>query len=128
MSRPNAKRAKVHLTVSEEKFRELGSETMRRDPEGRSQAIFMRRWVPFFGVEPVACVDAWACLKVAVNDPDDPELSEAKPEHLLWAMLFLKKCGAEEEMASITGAHDKKCSANGAKSLLPMCPVWRLSW
>jgi hypothetical protein len=87
----SAKRAKVLVPVSEGDFQSIGGEIMGRDPEGKSQIVFLRRWLSFFGVEPVVCVDAWTRLRVLVDDPDDPELAYAKPEHLLWGLLFLKK-------------------------------------
>jgi hypothetical protein len=81
---------------------------MQRCPEGLSAAVFMHWWMTLFGAKPGVCTDAWTCLKVAVSDPDDPELNGAKPEHLAWALLFPKKCGSEEELATITGARDEK--------------------
>lgn len=104
MSTSTAKRARVLVPVSEEDFQSIGGAIMGRDPEGKSHTVFMRRWLSFFGVEPVVCVDAWTRLRVLVNDPDDPELAYAKPEHLLWGLLFLKKYGSEEEMSRIAGA------------------------
>ena len=53
------------------------------------------------------CVETWTRMKVAVNDPDDPELNGATPRHLLWALLFLKKYGDEAEMATLAGCDEK---------------------
>jgi hypothetical protein len=103
MSRPEKKKSKVTVTVTEDEMKHLGGEMMGRDPEGRSESVFIRRWLSFFGVEPIICAETWNLLNIAVNDPDDPDLTNARPEHLLWGLLFLKKYGSEEEMARIAG-------------------------
>jgi len=95
------KRAKVYISVSLEEIRLLGAAVMKRDPQGRSEPLFIRRWMAFFGAKPEICVDLWGRLQVAA---DDPELACAKPEYLLWGLLFLKRYGSEEEMASIAGS------------------------
>lgn len=95
------KRPKVFVPASEEEFRRLGADIMNRDPEGRSPVVFLRRWVSFFGVEPVVCAITWDKLQVSVND--GTEMDYAKPEHLLWALLLLKKYSGEEDLATLAG-------------------------
>ena len=113
------KRAKIYIPASEDEFKRLGGEIMGRDPEGRSEKVFSRRWNSFFGVEPVVVAETWVLLRVAVNDGTD--LDYAKPEHLLWALLFLKKYGDEGEMCRLVGPDaklwTKRPSGNGARSL-----------
>ena len=75
---------------------------MGRDPEGRSQAIFLTRWLSFFGVDPAVVVELWDMIEVPFFDPGG-ELSHAQPKHLLWALLFLRKYGDESEMAALCG-------------------------
>ena len=105
MSKQEKKRAKSYRVVTEEEFRQLGATMMNHDPEGRSERVFLRRWMFFFGVEPDVVIDAWERIHTgAVHDGD---LAFAKPEHLLWALLFLKKYGAEEDMSSIAGGVDE---------------------
>ena len=99
------KRAKVYIPASEDEFKRLGSEIMGRDPEGRSEKVFSRRWNSFFGVELVVVAETWERLRVPADDGTD--LDYAKPEHLLWALLFLKKYGDEEEMAKLVGPDGK---------------------
>lgn len=77
---------------------------MNRDPEGRSEAVFERRFLSFFGVELVVVAQVWELLLVPAAPEDDPELNGARPEHLLWALLFLKKYGDESEHAALCGA------------------------
>ena len=79
------------LTADVNDFRRLGGVIMDQDPEGKSERLFKRRWMSFFGVEPDVVAAAWNLLEIAVNDPDDLEMNGARPEHLLWALLFLKK-------------------------------------
>jgi hypothetical protein len=40
------------VPATEELFKELGGGIMRRDPAGRSERDFSKRWLSFFGVEP----------------------------------------------------------------------------
>jgi len=89
------------IPVSVEQFEQLGADIMRRDPEGRSLAVFRTRFLSFFGVDPAVVVEIWDLIEVPFFDSGD--LSHAKPEHLLWALLFLKKYGDESEMATIAG-------------------------
>ena len=82
----------------------LGAEIMRRDPEGRSQKVFEERWRSFFCVKPSVCVTAWTLIGVPVHPTDDDaDLSHARPEHLLWALLFLKVYGDEHESSGLAG-------------------------
>ena len=75
---------------------------MGRDPEGRSGSVFLTRWLSFFGVDPVVVVLLWNRIGVPFFDTGD--LSHAKPKHLLWAFLCLRKYGDESEMAALCGA------------------------
>ena len=45
---------------------------------------------------------AWDLISVPCDAEDD--LSHARPEHMLWALLFLKIYGNETEMATLCGA------------------------
>ena len=101
------KRARVLIPANEDEFCRLGGVIMDRDPEGKSETIFLRRWMSFFGVEPDVVTKAWSLLHVAVEDPDDPEMNGAKPEHILWGLLFLKKYGDETEMARLASCQDE---------------------
>lgn len=93
-----------YIPASEEEFKRLGGEIMNRDPEGKSEPVFLRRFVNFFGVEPVTVAQVWTMLEIpAAPEDDEGELNGAKPDHLLWAMLFLKKYGDEWEHATLCG-------------------------
>ena len=74
---------------------------MGRDPEGRSESVFLTRWLSFFGVDPAVVVQVWDMIQVPFID--DGDLSHAQPKHLLWALLFLRKYGDESEMAKLVG-------------------------
>lgn len=90
----------IPIPATEDDFKTAGGEIMKRDPEGRSEKVFERRWVSFFGVKVAVCVDVWDRMEIMIDDAD---LNGAKPCHLLWSLLFLKKYGDEEEMASLCG-------------------------
>jgi hypothetical protein len=47
----------------------------------------------------------WTLMEVSHEDHGD--LSFAKPHHLLWALLFLKRYGTEAEMAKLVGTDGK---------------------
>ena len=74
---------------------------MCHDPEGCSTKVFNDCWMSFFGMDVDVVVKVWNMIGVPVYD--DGELSHAKPAHLLWALLFLKKYGDESEMAALVG-------------------------
>jgi len=99
-----AKRARVFLTATEEQICKLGGEIMGRDPAGKSEPVFEKRWMSFYGVSPTVCFDLWNQLCVPVDPPSGHELCSAKPEHLLWALLWLKVYGNETELARLCGA------------------------
>ena len=89
------------IPVTESQIEQLGGEIMARDPEGRSQSVFRIRFLSFFGVDLAVVVAAWDLIGVPYYH--DGDLSHAKPEHILWALLLLKKYGDESEMATLAG-------------------------
>jgi len=93
------------MPVSEDQMKRLGAAIMSRDPEGRSEAVFLARFLSFFGVDPAVAVEVWDMLEVPFFDLDG-DLNGALPKHLLWALLFLKKHGDESEMATLAGGSD----------------------
>jgi len=88
--------------ASAEQFRILGREIIdgRRRGRQRSAAVESRRFKAFFGVKAERASDAWSLL---LNYNLLPP--KAEPEHLLWALLFLKLYATEEINASLVG-HD----------------------
>ena len=98
------KKQRVLVPALEQDFRDAGGQIMSRDPEGRSQKVFERRWMGFFGVGIATCMATWRLLHVTVGDPD---FNGAEPRHLLWGLLFLKKYGDYSEMASMVGPVDE---------------------
>jgi len=93
------------IPASEDQFKAIGGEIMGRDPEGRSTAVFETQWRSFFGVDPGVVVQVWDLIEVPYFH--DGDLSQAKPKHLLWALLFLRKYGDESEMAKLVGKDGK---------------------
>lgn len=78
------------IPVSEDQVKGIGGGIMSRDPEGRSTAVFLTRFLSFFGVDPAIIVRVWDMLEVPFVDPFG-DLNGAQPKHLLWALLFLRK-------------------------------------
>ena len=70
------------------------------DPQrNRAQYLEERRFKAFFGMKPVRVHEAWVFLIYYRLVPNG-----GKPEHLLWALLFLRLYGTEEVNASLIGA------------------------
>lgn len=62
----------------------------------------MRRFRASFGTSPFICASIWNKLDDASTLPMD-----ARPKHLLWAMLFLKVYAAENVSAPMCGCDEK---------------------
>lgn len=60
----------------------------------------MRRFKAFFGVTPKVCGVIWNMLK---NEKPD----KAKPEHLLWALNFLRQYEGEHTRSALFKADEK---------------------
>jgi len=103
-----AKSSKITILVTGDEFHQIGSEIMGRSLESRSEAVFERRWMSFFGVDAVVCVNAWTRIGIDINNPQEPEDKTAKPAHFLWGLLFLKKYGSEEDLSVLAWAVDGK--------------------
>ena len=95
------KSATEYIPLTEEQVNQIGGEIMGRDPEGWSPAVFLTRFLSFFGVDPAVVVEVWDLIQVPFID--DGDLSHAQPKHLMWALLFLRKYGDESEMARLAG-------------------------
>ena len=99
---PPRKRSRILVPASKDDFKTAGAEIVKRDPEGRSEAVFERCWIGFFGVELAVVLAVWSLLAIQAED-EDKRFRDAKPCHLLWGLLFLKKYGDKDEMASLCG-------------------------
>jgi hypothetical protein len=106
-SNERPKREEIALIpVTSLQFQSLGGSIIGCDLEGKSAKVFEDR-VSFFGVTPAVCVQVWNLLQFPVLQSATNDLAYAKPaEHLLWALLFLKKYGDEREMSLIAGGKD----------------------
>jgi hypothetical protein len=102
------KRTKLTIRVTVDDYHRLGADIMRRCPESGSEVVFERRWMSFFGVDAVVCVDTWTRIGIDLNNAEDPADKSAEPVHLLWALLFLKQYGTEAQLAAHAGAVDEK--------------------
>jgi len=104
------RRRQTAVDVTVEDFQQLGAELMNRevpnkltgDGEGPLWEKFEYRWAAHFHAEPEVCVDVWNRLQEDFDDDDLME-SQAQPEHLLWALLFLKTYETEPVLTGICG-------------------------
>lgn len=65
-----------------------------------SSCLGLRRFKAFFGVTPKVCGIIWELLKN--KKPDN-----SKPEHLLWALIFLRQYSSESTNKSLLKADEK---------------------
>ena len=73
------------------------------EPFAKQTKTNVRRFRSFFGTSPEICSDLWELLVMADQIPD-----YAKPEHLLWSLLFLKVYGTEASLTSMVDCPDEK--------------------
>jgi hypothetical protein len=85
--------------ASVETFWEAGHKITGHDVDG-SLSLGYRRFRAFFGTSPLVCVVAWDMMSLA-----RPRTS--RPEHLLWALLLLKRYSVEDVNAALTGVSEK---------------------
>lgn len=84
---------------SEYDFIRISQPILRRNAT-QSKKRTDRHFKSLFGISPVVCSDLWKQLNLTINNA-------AKPEHLLWGLLFLKVYDTEQGNRSITGVSEK---------------------
>ena len=89
----------VFSMASVNTFWSLGSKITKHDMEG-SISLGYRKFRAFFGTSPLVCVVAWDLL--LVHRP-----KKSTPEHLLWALLLLKRYSIESVNAALVGVSEK---------------------
>jgi hypothetical protein len=67
--RKAVKSSSEFIPVSEDQMKLIGGAIMGRDPEGRSEAVFLTRWLSFFGVDMPVVVKVWDMLEVPLLIP-----------------------------------------------------------
>jgi hypothetical protein len=88
----------------------LGSDIMKRSPPsmlpGRrasSAATFNDRWTSHFNTEPEVCLQIWMMIQ---DNPVDGLDYNFRPEHVLWALLFLKLYDSYTVLSGMCGCHE----------------------
>jgi len=93
-------------SVPPEQFIILGTDIIRKGkarPEFKSDDVFDRKHLAFFGTTPFICSLLWAMLEPLRKMP-----TGVKPVHLLWSLLFMKTCGTEAINCALVGGPDEK--------------------
>jgi hypothetical protein len=80
-------------------FWNLGHKITKHKRDG-SISVGYRKFRAFFGTSPIVCVVVWDML--LVHRPH-----KSKPEHLLWALLLLKRYNIESFNAALVGVTEK---------------------
>lgn len=74
----------------------------------RSEKVRERRFKAEFGVPPYIATVAWEMLEDSSFLKDNnPGQKPPNPEHMLWALLLLKKYSRIESLANTVGADEK---------------------
>jgi hypothetical protein len=85
-------------------FSLIGAELMGRDSSHGSALTFDRRFRSTFGTSPDVCAVIWNML-----DPYNTIAHEGtSPQHLLWALMFMKMYAKESVRCSMAGGVDEK--------------------
>ena len=88
-----------NMLVSPETFAELGS-ALFRSAAGMSRIVRDRRFRSLFGIAPRVCSRVWSLVGSQLP-------KRASPQHLLWALLFLKIYASESVNAVLSKADEK---------------------
>ena len=92
--------------ASVDSFLTLGHKITKHDMDG-SISLGYRKFRAFFGTSPLVCVVVWDLL--LVQRP-----RKSTPEHLLWALLLLKRYTIESVNAALVGVGEKNLSQVGS--------------
>lgn len=82
-----------------EMFWNIGHKITKHNLEG-SISLGYRKFRAFFGTSPIVCMTVWDML--LIHRPH-----KSKPEHLLWALLLLKRYHIGEINAALVGVSEK---------------------
>ena len=89
----------LFFMASVDSFLTLGHKITKHDMDG-SISLGYRKFRAFFGTSPLVCVVVWDLL--LVQRP-----RKSTPEHLLWALLLLKRYTIESVNAALVGVSEK---------------------
>ena len=96
------------------KLMELAREIWGRDPSIVSaQRVEGRRFREFFGCSALVALSAWRKLQLSLQIPYG-----GKPNHLLWALLFMKVYPKENVMCSLIHVKDPKTFRGKVKAFI----------
>jgi hypothetical protein len=93
------------LTYTQHDFEAIGFAIMRREHNRSSDKSRMHRFVSWFGAEPIYLSIAWH--KLAKSGWLEHAGHKAKPEHLVWAFMWLN-CYSTTEIHSAQAGVDEK--------------------
>jgi hypothetical protein len=106
----NHKFINIYLTmilhVHPETFQELGNGLIWRSNAVRQRKRALRKFRSFFGTSPENCTTIWGMI-ASRDDLTALIPKNAKPKHILWALMFLKLYDATEVLSSIADVSEK---------------------
>jgi hypothetical protein len=111
---PAATRAKAddeeEFPIIMDDFQLLGADIMKRSPpsllpgkRASSAETFNDRWISHFNTEPEVCFELWTMIQ---DNPADGLEYDFQPEHLLWALLFLKLYNSYTVLSGMCDCHE----------------------
>jgi hypothetical protein len=83
---------------------ELGNRIARIIRPSESYRVVRNRFIAFFGIEPTYCSMVW---KLIVDSVSTQLKSKPKEEHLLWALMFLRRYDTHWILANNAGCDEK---------------------
>jgi hypothetical protein len=101
---PRSTASSAQQLYSEDEFEQLGFSIMRRDPRG-AQDTRERQFVSHFGLNSGLFLIVWR--ELAESGWLEFASRKAKPEHLLWCLLFLNTYNVEELNATLAGTSER---------------------
>ena len=89
--------------VTVQSFIEIGGDLMNKSPPSlinqKGIKSFSERWTSYFNAEPEVCMEVWSRLQSTSFDGIDD--TNERPQHLLWALLFLMVYATESVLSGI---------------------------
>jgi hypothetical protein len=89
------------LNLSAQDFFEIGMKQILNQQVGAHESS-RRKFVSTFGTDPIVVAVLWKLLSAQT-----PYIQGCKPQHLLWALMFMKLYSKETVLAVLSGSSEK---------------------
>lgn len=93
-----------YMYIPADTFAEIGCRIANRHRR-RSKKIELRRFKAYFGCSPERCAQLWSLIHQ--NKSAKRWVRGGSPQHLMWALLWLKLYNTEEVVSGMAGCDEK---------------------